>query len=122
MARRDAALAFANAFLSSSREAGGEPANLMEEFAAKRSRTPAAPHAKRTSSGRLQLRRRPATAITDVAEQAFLAALSTTANVRLSARAAGFASASFYVRKRTTPPSRENGGWRSNAATNRSRR
>lgn len=103
-ARWDAALVFANAFLSSP-ERGGEPAKLVEGVLRPyRSHTAdTVPHATRTPSGRRQLRRRPATAITPQAEQAFLAALSATANVRLSARATGFASASFYVRKRTHP-------------------
>jgi hypothetical protein len=58
----------------------------------------AEPHVIRLANGRLQLRaltpgRRR---IDRAAQQAFLAALSATANVRLSARAAGFSHASFY--------------------------
>src|SRR5690606_31296438 len=52
----------------------------------------------RLANGRLQLRT-PARGIRRIdraARQAFLAALSATANVRLSARAAGFAHSSFY--------------------------
>lgn len=60
-------------------------------------------HVVRTA-GRLQLRsggkRRR---IDRDAEQRFLAALSATANVRLSAQAAGFAHSSFYTRARTHP-------------------
>jgi hypothetical protein len=58
----------------------------------------AEPHVIRLANGRLQLRAptpgRPR--IDRAAQQAFLAALSATANVRLSARAAGFSHASFY--------------------------
>lgn len=54
-------------------------------------------------SGRLQLRRVRPRQITRAVEQAFLSALSATANVRLSAAAAGFHSASFYARRRQSP-------------------
>ena len=54
----------------------------------------------RTRSGRLQLRLAPPGRMTKAAEQAFFRALSATANVRLSAAAAGFAHSSFYARKR----------------------
>jgi len=52
----------------------------------------------RLANGRLQLRAPPRgiPRIDRVARQAFLAALSATANIRLSARAAGFAHSSFY--------------------------
>jgi len=52
----------------------------------------------RLANGRLQLRAPPRgmPRIDGAARQAFLAALSATANVRLSARAAGFAHSSFY--------------------------
>ena len=52
----------------------------------------------RLANGRLQLRAPPRSVpcIGRSARQAFLAALSATANVRLSARAAGFAHSSFY--------------------------
>jgi hypothetical protein len=56
------------------------------------------PHVVRVR-GRLQLRLAPPGRMTRGAEQAFLAALSASANVRLSAAAAGFAHSSFY-RKR----------------------
>ena len=55
----------------------------------------------RTRGGRLQLRRAPAGWMTKAGEQAFLSALSATANVRLSAAAAGFAHSAFYAKKRT---------------------
>jgi hypothetical protein len=55
----------------------------------------------RTRGGRLQLRRAPAGWMTKQSEQAFFFALSATANVRLSAAAAGFSHTAFYARKRT---------------------
>lgn len=54
----------------------------------------------RLKSGKLQLRLAPPGRMTKAAEQAFFAALSPTANVRLSAAAAGFAHSSFYARRR----------------------
>jgi hypothetical protein len=57
----------------------------------------------RTRGGRLQLRRAPAGWMTRQGEQAFFFALSATANVRLSAAAAGFAHSAFYARKRQRP-------------------
>ncbi|HYI64755.1 MAG TPA: hypothetical protein VEW71_07720 [Allosphingosinicella sp.] len=54
----------------------------------------------RTRNGRLQLRRAPAGWMTKAGEQAFFSALSATANVRLSAAAAGFSHSSFYARRR----------------------
>lgn len=57
----------------------------------------------RRSNGRLQLRLAPAGRMTAAAEQAFLRALSASANVRLSAAAAGFAHSSFYARARARP-------------------
>jgi len=58
-------------------------------------------HVGRTRGGRLQLRRAPAGWMTKTGEQAFFRALSATANVRLSAAAAGFAHSAFYAKKRT---------------------
>ncbi len=55
------------------------------------------------SKGRLQLRVAKTRVIDRDAEQRFLAALSATANVRLSAQAAGFAHSSFYARARHNP-------------------
>jgi hypothetical protein len=57
----------------------------------------------RTANGRLQLRRPAQRRLTREAEQAFLLALSATANVRLSAAAAGFSHATFYHRRRQSP-------------------
>ena len=58
----------------------------------------------RTASGRLQLRLAPAGRMTRAAEQAFLAALAATANVRLAAAAAGFAHTSIYAKRKASPP------------------
>jgi hypothetical protein len=55
----------------------------------------------RTRGGRLQLRRAPAGWMTRAGERAFFRALSATANVRLSAAAAGFAHSAFYAKQRT---------------------
>ena len=55
------------------------------------------------SKGRLQLRVSKTRTIDRDAEQRFLAGLSATANVRLSAAAAGFAHSSFYARARNNP-------------------
>lgn len=97
----DAALAVAHAALNSSRPAGersgqgrGAPSTPAD------SRTP---HLHRTPSGRVQLRRSAARRLTHEAEQAFLAALSATANVRLSAAAAGFSHSAFYARAKSSP-------------------
>ncbi|HVQ10205.1 MAG TPA: hypothetical protein VMS43_17445 [Allosphingosinicella sp.] len=60
-------------------------------------------HVGRTRGGRLQLRRAPAGWMTKKGEQAFFLALCATANVRLSAAAAGFSHSAFYARKRQRP-------------------
>ena len=54
----------------------------------------------RTRSGKLQLRLAHPGKLTRAAEQAFLSALSATANVRLSAAAAGASARAFYRRRR----------------------
>jgi hypothetical protein len=54
----------------------------------------------RTKSGKLQLRLAHRGKLTRAAEQAFLYALSASANVRLSAAAAGASVAAFYRRRR----------------------
>jgi hypothetical protein len=61
------------------------------------------PRVTRLANGRLQLRVPAARRIGGAARQAFLAALSATANVRLSARAAGFAHSSFYRLRDSDP-------------------
>ena len=58
----------------------------------------------RTRGGRLQLRRAPPGWMTKAGEQAFLRALSATANVRLAAAAAGFSHTAFYAKKQGRPP------------------
>jgi hypothetical protein len=57
----------------------------------------------RTRSGKLQLRPAHRDKLTKAAEQAFLAALSATANIRLSAAAAGASAAAFYRRRQKDP-------------------
>ena len=108
--RWDAALAWAQASLSERAGRGQSPSErgLSPLERPRRCRTPATPaahepHLVRLRSGAVQLRRLLPTAISPEAEAAFLLALAATANVRLSARAAGFASASFYARKRRNP-------------------
>ncbi len=92
----DAALAFANATLTPSTKApkAGKGASTNA--------TPA-PHIAKTASGRLQIRRSPPCRLTHAGEQAFLSALAATANVRLSAAAAGFSHSSFYARRKASP-------------------
>jgi hypothetical protein len=58
----------------------------------------------RTRGGRLQLRRAPPGWMTKAGEQAFFSALSATANVRLSAAAAGFTHSAFYQKRGRRPP------------------
>ncbi|MBO9714950.1 hypothetical protein [Sphingomonas sp.] len=79
------ALADAPAWRAALRTRGGEPSVV------------------RTASGRLQLRLATPGKMTRAAEQAFLAALAATANVRLAAAAAGFAHTSIYHRRRKFP-------------------
>lgn len=68
------------------------------------------PEIVRRHGGRLQLRRRPEGHLTAQARTAFLIALSASANVRLSAAAAGFTHAAFYgLRRRDSGFARE---WR----------
>lgn len=57
----------------------------------------------RLADGRVQMRRAQPGKLTRACEQAFLAALSATCNVALSARAAGAAEAAFYRRRRQRP-------------------
>ena len=57
----------------------------------------------RRNDGKLQVRSAQPGKLTRQCEQAFLAALSATANVRLSAAAAGAAPAAFYRRRRKNP-------------------
>jgi hypothetical protein len=57
----------------------------------------------RTRNGKLQLRQAHPGKLTKTAEQVFLAALSATANIRLSAAAAGASPAAFYRRRKQSP-------------------
>ena len=57
----------------------------------------------RRNDGKLQIRSAQPGKLTRECEQAFLAALSATANVRLSAAAAGASVAAFYRRRRNNP-------------------
>ncbi|HEX5259104.1 MAG TPA: hypothetical protein VFW35_10045 [Sphingomicrobium sp.] len=57
----------------------------------------------RLASGKLQMRRAQPGKLTPAAEQAFLAALSVTCNIALSAAAVGAAEAAFHRRKRNDP-------------------
>lgn len=54
----------------------------------------------RRNDGKLQMRRAQPNKLTQACEQAFLSALSATANVKLAAAAAGAAEGAFYRRKR----------------------
>lgn len=53
----------------------------------------------RQGNGRLQLRLAPPGRMTDAAERHYLAALAASANIRLAAKATGFAHSSFYARR-----------------------
>lgn len=99
----DAALAHAHANLNlPSRKREG-----IEGWAWRSSNTPRAaggePHLLRLANGRVQLRRAPPGRMTKAAEQAFLAALAATCNVRLAAAAAGFTHSAFYQRAKKDP-------------------
>lgn len=90
----DAALAIAHARLRAP-----EPTPKAARAAQQQSH-----HHHRTAGGRIQLRRSGTKRrLGREAEQAFLAALSATANVRLSAAAAGFSHSAFYLRARQDP-------------------
>ncbi|WP_353205446.1 hypothetical protein [Sphingomonas sp.] len=94
----DMALAIAHAALHALKRTGAKP-RLRTRTAASATE----PKILRTASGRLQVRRTSAGRLTRAAEQAFLAALSATANVRLAAAAAGFSHSAFYARRRQNP-------------------
>lgn len=91
----DAALVIAHARLQRAPDPSPAPAAAAESVPE--------PKAIRTRNGRLQLRAHRKGQLTRAAEQAFLAALSATANVRLSAAAAGFSHATFYARAKAHP-------------------
>ena len=99
-AKWNAALAFASAALklpSRLREGSGEGSATNAAVAIK------SPTTTRTANGRLQLRRAIANRLDHAAEQAFLTALSATANVCLPAAAAGFSHSAFYARRKASP-------------------
>ncbi|WP_260598330.1 hypothetical protein [Sphingomonas endolithica] len=103
----DAALAVAHAHLNPPPTGEGDhlPLPANGGGASPHTTRPAAnePRPTRTKSGRLQLRRAMPQRLTRADEQAFLAALSATANVRLSATAAGFSHSAFYHRRKQSP-------------------
>ena len=80
--------------LRAPRRASGEPTGLKTKGGE--------PVVIRLANGRLQLRLAPPGRMTKAAEQSFLRALSASANIRLSAAAAGFAHSSFYARARAS--------------------
>lgn len=99
-AKWNAALAMANAALKlPSRSAEGSGEGSAKSTAA----STGSPTTTRTASGRPQLRRPIKTRLDHAAEQAFLTALSATANIRLSAAAAGFSHSAFYARRKASP-------------------
>lgn len=79
---------------------GGSPAREKGSRAGALRTQGGEPVAVRTRSGKLQLRPAHPDKLTIAAEQAFLSALSASANLRLSAAAAGASVAAFYRRKR----------------------
>src|SRR5690606_21941657 len=100
----DAALALAHASLNSSPERGGGPLAEGEWWRGPTPQPSLRETLHRTPSGRLQLRRPGGRRrLGRAAEQAFLAALSATANIRLSAAAAGFTHGAFYAHRRRNP-------------------
>jgi hypothetical protein len=99
----DAALALAHAALLPPRDGEGDRRpKAVSRGGVPRTAT-AQPHLHRTPSGRLQLRRAGPRRLTRVVEQAFLAALSASANIRLSAAATGFSHSAFYQHARASP-------------------
>ena len=106
----DATLALAHASLATLRRSGkgrGEPAPAADTAGTRAARrqpdTASLGALVRTANGRLQLRRPTRRRLTREAEQAFLTALSASANIRLSAAAAGFSHSAFCQRRRESP-------------------
>ncbi|MFC3557922.1 hypothetical protein ACFOKI_10975 [Sphingomonas qilianensis] len=102
----DAALVIANAALIAPRALLGEGDHLQGGGGVSPGKTGSPqpePRPTRTKSGRLQLRRAQPGRLTRAAEQAFLAALGATANIRLAAAAAGFTHSAFYHRRNHSP-------------------
>ncbi len=105
-ARWDAALALASAALKNplrNGEGGRRPEVGGGGGSPQTRRADTTPSTTRTANGRLQLRRPTANRLDHAAEQAFLTALSATANIRLSAAAAGFSHSAFYARRKASP-------------------
>ena len=75
------------------------PSTLGEDFRTRGGE----PMVVRTRGGKLQVRLAHPGKLTHAAEQAFLFALSATANIRLSAAAAGASPAAFYRRRKQNP-------------------
>ena len=100
----DAALAIAHAALNDPARSGAPATPLAARNGPAPRPGEPEPHLHRTPGGRCQLRRSGARRrLTGAAEQAFLAALSATANIRLSAAAAGFSHSAFYARAKASP-------------------
>lgn len=99
-AQWDMALAAAQARLH---KAGGTPPPAGPRPAGSRRTEGWEPVVVRLKSGRCQLRLARPGRMTRAAEQAFLSALSASANVRLAAAAAGFSHSSFYLRAKKSP-------------------
>jgi hypothetical protein len=95
----EAALEAADAAILPSRKREGPGEGLSKDFRTKDGE----PTVTRLAKGRLQLRRAPPGRVTKAAEQAFLATLGETANIRLAAAEAGFAHTSFLARARRDP-------------------
>ena len=93
----DAALAFAQARFA---EAGRRSPVALSSARAPHRTAGGEPVIVRRNDGKLQMRAAQPGKLTAQCEQAFLAALSATANVRLSAAAAGASVAAFYRRRR----------------------
>lgn len=102
--RWDAALAFAQSRLNSLRKEGQPSDKLRASAEAPAHRTAGGePVVVRLKDGTLQIRRAQPGRLTRECEQAFLAALSATANVTLSAAAAGASPRAFYRRRKQCP-------------------
>lgn len=103
----DAALAFAHAALNQDPPRAGSGRGTAAQGAVvegpEAKRREDDPQITRLANGRLQLRRAIPGRLTRAHEQAFLAALSATANIRLSAAAAGFSHSAFYRRREASP-------------------
>ncbi|THD37751.1 MAG: hypothetical protein E7773_01860 [Sphingomonas sp.] len=95
--RWDAAIAFAQARLNKKGRQGPKPKEGGNRTLG------GEPVIVRRNDGKLQMRAAQPGKLTKQCEQAFLSALSATANVRLSAKAAGAAEAAFYRRRRQNP-------------------